>query len=108
MSLNFLRIMLLVQILAAGIAVFSGHGYLEWQRVPIQEITSSRDAAYAIKNLLSDWWFFKGVCGGVALCMASMATVCRQEILNAQWYIKVHWMAQAFPISAVLVYGHNI
>ena len=92
MTLGLLKILFLVQILAAGIAVLNGHGYLEWQQVPVQEITSSRDAVYSIKNLLSDWWFFKGVCGGIAVCMLFMAIAYRKEIVDGGWYIKAHWI----------------
>lgn len=107
-KLNFLRIIFLVQFLAAGIAILNGHGYLDWQQASAQEIMNSRDAFHSIKSLLSDWWFFKGVCGGITVCMALIAMVCRREIVDGGWNIKVHWIAQALPISTVLAYGHNI
>lgn len=108
MSLGLLRILFLVQTLVTGIAILNGHGYLEWQQVSAKEIASSRDAIYSIKNLLSDWWFFKGACGGIAACVSLMAILCRKEIIDGGWYIKAHWMVQVLPISVVLVYGRGI
>lgn len=108
MSLRLLKIIFLVQILAAGVAVLNGYHYLEWQQVSVEEIRSSPDALYSIKNLLSNWWFFKGVCGGFAVCVGVIAILCRKEIVRGGWYIRVHWIAQALPISAVLIYGRSI
>ncbi|MET3132975.1 hypothetical protein AAKU55_003257 [Oxalobacteraceae bacterium GrIS 1.11] len=108
MKIIFLRILILVQFVIAGFAISNGFWYLEWQQISPREIAISRDAAYAIKNLLSNWWFFKGASAGMTICVALMAVDQRKSIIDADRNLKIHWAVSVFPIFLVLWYGWNI
>ena len=108
MSLFLLRVMLIVEILVAALAIMNGHGYLSWESVPLTEIARSIDATYSIESQHSSWWFFKGISVGTAICSVILALAQRKEICAGTWTLKVHWAALVIPVIVVFWYGRSI
>lgn len=108
MSLFFLRVVLLFEILIAAVAIYQGQVYLSWEHVPHSEIVSSPDAMFIIENLHSSWWFFKGICVGMTTCIVLMAIAQRRSIVDGTWWLKVHWAALFIPIIVVFWFGRGI
>lgn len=107
MNIIVLRLIIVAQILTAGLALFNGWGYLEWQQVPSSEIAKSPDAVYSINNFLKGWHFFAGVSVGMSICSAFMAFSHRKKIAS-DWKLTLHWIVSFMPLIFVLWCGRSI
>lgn len=108
MNLFFLRVVLFLQTALAMVSINYGCGYLSWKDVPLAEIVSSRDATFSIETLHSSWWFFKGICVGMTLCLIVLAIIERKEIIDSTWKVKGHWVALILPMLILFWFGRNI
>ena len=108
MSLLSLRVILLFEVVAAALALFYGYSYLDWKNVSQSLIVNSPDAAFYIKEQISSWWFYKGICVGLTVCVALVGFSQRQEIIAGSLKVRLHWALLFFPAIVVLLYGRDI
>lgn len=108
MNAFFLRIVLVFETLIAAWATYQGQLYLAWKQVPQSEIANSPDALFIIENLHSSWWFFKGTCAGMTLCIVLAAFAQYKQIVQGTWWLKAHWAALLIPMLVVFWFGKDI
>lgn len=108
MTIQLLRIILLLESVIASWAIFQGHIYLGWAESPPESPKDLATTLSFMAEFMGKWNFFSGFCYGITMLLVVIAISQRKDIVAKSTMVRLHWIALLLPSLIVFVYGRNI